>query len=205
MSTLVQFQDRIRSRLAVNASDSFLTAARITEAVNQALKQIALEHDWPWLSTSTTLTTVAEQAAYPVPADFLRSKSLRRTDTGAALAARNTQEIEGWIGLGEPRVYAIEGNEILLAYIPSGPFSLTHRYIRQENTLAASSDTPLIPTYWDEGVIEYAVYLLGRALNLPEQADGARKAYLDWLFRGRDNSRQVKAPGRVNVRPGGWF
>lgn len=205
MSTLAQLRARIRSRMGVNEADSFLTDARILEAINQALKQIALEHDWPWLSTQHTITTAADVAAYPVPADFLRTKSLRRADTGQALTARNTQEVEGWIGVGEPRAFAVEGDEILLSYVPNAEYVLIHRYIRQETALAADSDTPRIPTYWDEGVIEYAVYLLARAIKRPDEADAARRAYLDWLYRGRDNSRQVKAPGRVNVRPGGWF
>ena len=205
MTTLSNFRTGVRDRLAVSDNDTFLTDTRLADFINQAIRQITLEHDWPWLQKTTTIQTVAGVSEYDLPDDFLRMGSLVQVGSNRELEYQPVQQADRWISEGNPLVFSIYGGKLLLKPTPNGELEFQLRYICYEPELVSGSDVALIPDYWDDGVLEFSVYLAARSIKRFDEAELALAAYREWLARGRDNTRQVKSPNRVVPRPGGWF
>ena len=206
MPNLATLRSRLRDRLAANTNDTFLTATRLDNAVNAALQKSTTVHDWPWLQTSTTITTAANDAEYAVPADFLRTNVLSATDTGYPLDPRSMKTLRTITSTRqEPSYYAIYAGSVHLRPTPSGIMTLTHDYYRIENTLLSDSDTSLVPDPFADGIVEYAAYLMFRATREADKAAEALAAYKLWVKDTADNLKQTREPLRITVRPGSFF
>lgn len=206
MPTLSDLRTRLRDRLAAHTNDTFLTSARLDSAVNTALQKSTTAHDWPWLQTTETITTVIATDTYDVADDFLRTNSITVTSTGAVLEARSMKIIRQVVGSGSPAdTYAIYGSKIYLRPIPSAIDTLTHDYYRVENTLLSDSDFSLVPDPFADGIVEYAAYLMFRATRELDKADEALSAYRTWVKDSQDNLKQTREPLRISVRPGSEF
>lgn len=202
MTTLTQFIAEVRSAGNFATDDTRITDAVVTREINRALKRIALVHDWPWLQVEGTVNVVANTNTYALPADFLRLISLRHTDTAENLYIRSIQELDQYLGTSRPMAFAVWGGNIVLAATPNGTYTLKLRYIKQETVLVAGSDTPVIPSYWDEGVIEAAVVQLLRISMRMDEATAAEERFQTWLRETQDNIRQTRGTPRVRVRRG---
>lgn len=183
-----------------------MTPPKITAAINSALRQVSLEHDWPWLQQTTTLSVVAGTASYPVPSDWLRTIHVTDPSTGDKLLLSSLESLDRLGTLtGSPSIYCVYANAILLGPTPLASKSLKHRYIRTENTLTNDNSIPLVPVEYEEGVVEYAAFLFLRQLREAARARECWDAYGDWVKRARDNIRQGREPIRVQHRSGGWM
>lgn len=206
MPTLSTFRSRLRNRLASHPDDTFMTSARLDEAVNSALQKSTTTHDWPWLQTSTTITTAADDAEYAVPTDFLRSNVLSIADTGYPLDPRSMKTLRTITHTNsEPSYYAVYAGSVHLRPTPSGITTITHDYYRVENTLLSDSDTSLVPDPFADGIVEYAAYLMFRSTRESDKAKEALDAYKLWLKDTADNLKQTREPLRITVRPGSFF
>lgn len=204
MATLAEYRNQIRSIGNFPANDTRITDAVVNREINRALRRIAMIHDWPWLQNERPITTTAERAIYALPDDFLRLISLRFVDTTIPvnLTLRSLQEVDEVPGPGQPHVYSIWSGSIKLAPEPSGGYSLALRYIRQENVLTNDSDVPLIPDYWDNGVLDGALVELYRTAARNDEAALAEQRFGQWVSETQDNVRQSREAPRVRVRPG---
>lgn len=197
--TLTELQGILRNRIPVASTDTQLTATVLTSLINTALQAVSAERNWPWLLTSTALTTVAGTAGYATPTAWLSTDTIIETTTGLFLANRNRKDVLAvpTSVTGEPVMYSIDGSNIVLRPIPDAVYSFTHYYFKMEPALASGSDTPLVPVGSDEGVIEYATFLALRFRREDQRAIYAKKAYDDWVERMADNitgSRDTRAP-----------
>ena len=205
MSTLTVLQGLLLGRTARLATDGQFTAARQTEFLNAALRQIALERDWPWLQATASISVLAATRNYPVPSDWLRTVRIFDPATGRDIQNASTADVDRIVSTDEPAIFSVYGSEILLAPSPAAAVTLTHRYCRRETILVSGVDTPLIPAEYEEGVLEYAAFLSFRFLKDTGRAAEARTAYSEWVRRAQDNIRQSKANPRVTHRPGAWL
>lgn len=206
VSSLSTLRTRVMERATISVVDPDTSTLKVTAAVNSALRQVTLEHDWPWLQQTATLSVVADTAFYPVPADWLRTIHITDPATGDKLLLSSLESLDRLGTLkGPPSIYCVYSSAILLGPTPSAATSLRHRYIRLENTLTADADTPLIPVEYEEGVIEYASFLVLRHMKESARARECRDAYINWVNRARDNIRQGREPVRVQHRLGGWL
>lgn len=205
-TTLAQMRAEVRLRTNSVSTDTVLTNAIIDGAINDGLRQVSLEHDWPWLFTSETITTAADDGQYPVPADYLRTVSIVDRETGIPLEHRSIIEIDQLTPLdGLPGIYHSYGDSILLAPTPTTVRTYTHRYVRVENVLSGDAATPLVPLEYREGAVEWAARQAFMYVRNPEAARQAETGFYDWLRRARDNMRRTKEPLRIRVRPGSWL
>lgn len=204
---LTDLQTRVRERMALQTADTFLTAARITNAVNNSIQQISLEYDWPWLQidTAATITTVAGTTAYALPTDFLRAELIVEASTGIVLNRHTFRELSMITTRGRPLMYVVRGTKIHIRYIPDAVYTLSHYYIKRETLLASGADLPLIHEPFLDGVVEYSAYLLFRAIREAEKAGAAQTAYKAWKERSRDTLTQDRSTNSVYVRPGAQF
>lgn len=202
--TLAEYDARVIDRITTVAGDTRLTSAVRYRAINDALAQICLEHDWHWLSTSATITTVAGTSTYSLPARHIRTDSITETSTGISLSRRSQIELDQVVYSGPPRIYHIDGTAITMKPTPDGLYSLTHRFRQFEPQLVLTTDAPIIPDLYSRGVVEYASLLLLRQIKEMERAVEAEKDYGAWLKRVQDNENMSREPIRVRVRPGSW-
>lgn len=204
MATLAEYRAQIRSIGNFPANDTRITDAVINREINRALKRIAMIHDWPWLQTEKTIITSASRASYALPDDFLRLISLRFTDTTVPvnLTQRSKQEVDAVPGLGQPHIYSIWSGNVKLAPTPSGTYTLCLSYISQESALTNDSDVPLIPDYWNNGVIDGALVELLRTAARTDEAALSEQRFEQWVTETQDNVRQSREPVRIRVRPG---
>lgn len=203
--TLTDYEQRLIDRLSTVSGDTQLTQAVRFRAINDALAQICLERDWPWLLTSETIATVAGTSTSALPARHIRTDSITETATGISLSRRSQIELDQVIYQGPPRIYHIDGSAITFKPIPNGVYSLTHRYRQFEAQLTSGSNTPLIPDLYSRGVVEYAAILCLRQVKEFERSAEAEKDYGAWLRRVQDNVNMSREPIRVRVRPGSWI
>ena len=197
---------RVRDRAELDANSTLMTSAVLLRMVNQALEQISLEKDWPWLHASGPLVTVATARTAATPTGWIRTISLVEASTGEALTRRAARALDEIVATGKPYLYSVAGNTIAVAPIPDAVYSYTHRYVRFEPTLTdASTGVPLIPQVYGQGVVEWAAKLALLKTKQFEKAAQAQKDYQDWLKRVVDNVNQGQAPLRIEPRPGAWF
>lgn len=205
MSTLTQLETKVLRRTGKVAGDTLLTQAVRYEAINEALFQIALAFDWPWLQSSETISTVAGTATASTPTNFLRTASLVETSTGIVLTRRSIIELDQVVASGRPEIYHVDNATITFKPTPDAVYAYKHRFIRTEPALASGSDVALIPSYYDRGVTTYAAYILFTQSHEIDRALEAMKEYEGWLRRTADNINQSKQGIRIRVRPGSWF
>lgn len=202
--TLADYDARLLDRVSSVSSDTRLTSAVRYRAINDALAQICLEHDWGWLATSATITTVAGTSSYALPTRHIRTDSITETITGISVSRRPMIELDQVIALGPPRIYHVDGALVFLKAIPDGVYSLTHRFRQFEPQLTSGSDAPLIPDVYSRGVIEFAAMLCLRQVKEYERGAEAESDYGSWLKRVQDNENMSREPMRVRVRRGSW-
>lgn len=204
-TTLTVLDGKVLNRLGTASSDTRLTQTVRFEAINEALQQICLEHDWPWLLTSETITTVAGTSSYSLASDFVRSKSFVETATGLELAQLSTVESDQIIFRGRPSIYTLAGSSVLLKPIPEGVYSILHRYYKVEPVLTTGAGIPLVPLLYSRGVVEFAAMLLAKEIRETDRALEAERDYGSWLKRAQDNIHQSREPLRIRIRRGSWL
>jgi hypothetical protein len=203
--TLTDLIAGVRLRMNSYSTDTRLTDAVITGAINDAIRKITLEHDWFWLvPTPATISTIAGTKSYSLPAAHLRTKNLVLTDTGDALVQYPITDLDRVVAEGRPQIYAIEGSTLYLAPTPDAVYAIQHRYFQTETPLTSGSDTPLIPKEFSEGIIQEASKNAARFIKDSQLAQECAADYNDWLKTARDNNLKSKEPMRVRVRPGAW-
>lgn len=206
VSSLSTLRTRVMERATIIGSDPNMAPTKITAAINSGLRQTTLEYDWPWLQQTATIAVVQNTSTYPVPSDWLRTFYITNPATGDKLTPASLETLDRLGPMsGIPTLFGVYASAIILGPTPSGALSLRHRYVRMENTLVADGDTPLIPVEYEEGLIEYASYIVLRQLSESARAQECLKAYGEWKTRSQDNIRQIREPIRVQHRPGGWL
>lgn len=203
--TLGQLRDAVRRRVPITETDTQLGYEIIDEFINTALRQVSVEHNWPWLLDTQTITTTASDDTYNVDADFLTTKTISENSSDLVLRNMALQDI---LEIPEtttdrPQFYVIDREQVVIRPVPDGVYTLTHYFYRMEPALSGDSSQPFIPYAYDEGVVEYATYLCLRMKREDQRAVLSLKAYQDWVRRTADNLVESREPKAPRVRRGG--
>lgn len=204
-SSVATLRSAAIDRASALSTDTGLTPARWLVFLNAAARQIALEHDWFWLEAVANISVLAGTTDYALPASYLRTEGVVN-DLGRPVALVPKLAIyEYQQGTRRPLAYTILGSNVVLGPTPDTAYTFKHVYIKAETTATGDSDTFLIPVEFENGLVEYAVYLALRYLRQEDRAGEALAAYHAWLERTHDNRLRTREPQRVRVRPGaGW-
>lgn len=205
---LSQLRTAVRTRCGFNGSDSFHTDDSLNAAINEANWTLADEQDWPWLTDTETLSTVAGTATVAVASDWKSTVSLHRIlDTFAdRLDPVSIDDIDRYSdNQGCPQVFAEWGSALVLAPVPDNTYSLRHRYRRVEDELIADTDTPLSPQSMHRLIVlKAAAIAFARDGNIVE----SRSVLVDYesaVVRARRRLNRSGSPSMPRVRPGaGW-
>lgn len=188
---LEAFRTALEHRVGTAYSDAYLTSV-----VNAAVHHVETEHDWPWLEATESINTSSGDSSYPADDTWRRTVSLR-LPSGFQLEQVTIEEVDRYtVDSGEPKFFAVFGDELVVGPTPSSTLSLQHRYVRTEPDLVGDSDTPILPVTWHLAVVEYAAYTIHRRENDSARAEAALAAYRGWIERmDREASRLSPSVG----------
>lgn len=194
----------VYDRCGVDTDDGLLTADVVNRFVNSALHLIAADEDWPWLRTSTTITTDGS-ADYAMPDGWLKIRGVR-IDGDLPMTYYDKLELDQrWplaSTVGRPSEWCDEGDRLLLRPIPSGAFDVVVDYLRQEPELGSDSDTPLMPYTFHDAIVERAAVLAFRRTGEDGRAQAAMVEYAEWRKVAMKNGSRFRGPGKIRIRPG---
>lgn len=195
---------QVYDRLGVPTTDPQITAAVVQRLVNDALHEYEVEHDWPWLQASETLTTANGTDTYSLAANWRRTVSLRISDDWS-LDRYGLQDLFDSFSdntRGRPEAYTIWADQVILRATPDAVYSVKHRYMKKEADLSADGSAPFLPLEYQGCVVEKAASTALRRLRDEQRAASAEAAYQRWLVKMRDDTRRSRGNGHVRVRPG---
>lgn len=212
MATLTNTLTAVRSHLGVASGDGLFTDAILTAFINEALAEIATEHDWPWLQDSETGTIGAGSTYFTPGVSVVYAGTENVTITVSTnvipLQMRTYDELLQLYPTtqqGQPEAWAVKFEKVQLRPIPDASYVYIHTFIKGEKTLASGSDVPYMPDNYAAALINLTVYIaLGRSKE-DSRAVAALNHYNAWLSKMLDNRRRNRRPGRIRVRPGSWI
>lgn len=188
----------LQTRLGVPSGDALFTTAVCTILINDANHATEVRADWPWLEQSESINTANGTDAYtPAGTGWMRTISL--TISGRDPMERvSIGEIDRMLGAsGDPRFYAVYGDQLLLRPVPTSILAMKHRYVRSEPELANDSDTPLSPVSFHAAIVELAAAYGFRRANRNAEAGAAMASYEQWI------GRMLARADRRSTDPGG--
>lgn len=175
--------------------------------INAAIDEITAMRDWPWLSTTQTLTGDGTTTSFALPAKWMRTEHVV---ISGALEARfiNRADMDRFNYYEDQPtqyVYTIDGaNIVVKSAIPAGTTAV-HRYIVDETSLAAGGDTPLLPDRFSHAVVVRAIRIMAEQRRDSGLIDAMLAEQTQWDKKMRDEQEQVKGARRIRVRNGyGW-
>lgn len=129
--------------------------AQIRDAIQSAIRLHESERFW-FNESEATASTVAGQAGYAVPSDFLEADDLTLTVSGNRYPLvprgydwlRQVSVTEA--SRGRPGSWAIYADQLWLYPVPDGAYTLTLSYLKRLAALSASGDTNAWMTHGEE-------------------------------------------------------
>lgn len=154
----------LRNEVEARADDTSLSDSQINRWINLSYKDMVgrFEGEWPFLLSTDTQNTVANQAAYNLPADFSKSYDLTVQNATTAMVAdeyvfvpfmdRNLQ--------GLALAFTINAAQTQFTLHPTpdtAGLTITLEYFAEPLDLVADSDEPVMPNRWHEGIVYFAL------------------------------------------------
>jgi hypothetical protein len=173
MTQLSDLRSRVQTAYGIASGDTQANSSTLTTLINMALREIANDRQWDWNEAVATITTVANQEAYSLPADH--RKTMRIVDTN--LGREILQATPTWITryrdvTGIPVYWFIQDSQIHLVPTPSAAGeTYEHVYQRTEVTLSSDTDEPNIPSWADDLVVYTTAVKLAVRLNNRERRE----------------------------------
>lgn len=162
MPTRSDIRSWVREQTLLETDD--VESTIIDDWINQGIREIAMRFDWPWLTTTDTITTIDDQQAYNLPTDLARIEVVVDTDSRHRLAEFTPSEMWNRYGgnfpSGTPRRFFVWGSQIHLVPIPSTGETdeLTIYYYGSPTLLTNDGDEPQFDERFHLILAEYAIW-----------------------------------------------
>lgn len=185
-------RNQVRMVLPPEVSD--VSDININLLINQALKECSVAFKWPFLHTSTTITTVADQQEYALPADFLYGLKIVDDDHDAELEYVNPAQWFEWYGNSTQAStattaskFTIYDDEVLLFPVPSAAdvSRYTFYYYREITELSLDSHIPEFLDTFHWVIVEWVKWKLYERESMMDEAGRAFGQYADQIDRMR--------------------
>lgn len=199
---LAAMRQACRNALGVPSTDPLVSTSKLDGWLNDALQELSVERDWPWLfhTDATNTATVADQAAYTLPSDWrdtvtvtINERPLRRITVGTH------QAFDTYGDWHTDYHYSVMSGSLTIDPAPAAVLDLVHVYIRDEAVLAGDSDEPYLPSRWRHALVRRACASCCLANDDAGGHDRFRGEYDAWV---RKMLRHTQPKPRVYVRPG---
>lgn len=160
MPNRAEIRDWVRQHTLIEEDD--YADSKINAVINQGIRDLATQFDWPFLQTSYSFNVEEGQSAYPLPADFSHLAAAVRSSSGDVMVEITPQE--AWSEYGgdrtsdNPRFFYLWGNEFVVAPAKSGerPMAVTLYYFRHPHVLSADTAEPEFDAQFHMLLAEFA-------------------------------------------------
>jgi hypothetical protein len=203
--------DIVRDSLGGETTET-ISDTRILRYINQSYLEIASDHHFPQLSTSTTITTASGTAAYELSVSNVLKFEDMVDDTNNHLLYRMSEWqyhkfTQGSTTSGVPTYWYVSGvgsndrYEITFWPTPAGTYTINVYYIQKPDELVASptATSAVISEPWDDSIIYRAVARGWMQLGDPDVA-------AKWRGMAKQNDSSALnssfEPSYIRVRPG---
>jgi hypothetical protein len=203
-----ELRTAVYERTGEPSDSSLVTSTVLNGFIQSAIDLYSTQADWPWLQESASVAVSSGTATYAVPADWARTRFMRRDDRFPLRAFSLEELYTRWpddASSGPPTEFAIDEETLIFRPTPDGSYSVTHGYLKNEPVLAADDASPLLPRRYHYGLVDYASYLVFRRTGNRTEAQLARDEWETWIRSMMDDRRRIDGPMRIRVRPGGWL
>lgn len=144
MPTRTEIRDLVRTQTLVEVDD--LTDSKVDNLINQAIRDVSVRFNWPFLAKTDTIAIVNGTDTYAFPTDADRIQAILLTDSTEPL-----EEVSAATGLaadglspstGTPSWFFIWGEQFILRPVPDADTTLTVYYFRKPTVLTNDGDSP---------------------------------------------------------------
>ena len=162
------------------------TQRQLLALLNSLGKELVRKHDWNFLQTEHTFSTVVDQENYSMPADYARHINDTAWDRSNFWFMRGSMTPQEWqarkssvVAAGITKRFRVMGNEFLVEPTPTAVESLVYEYISENWTTDSggsnpsdvfNADTDL--TLFDENLLELGLkwkFLSAKGLPYAEE------------------------------------
>jgi hypothetical protein len=194
VATRLDLKAALIDKLGLLAIDEMIPDASLYRSINNGIRRMATEFDWPWLEDIASIAVAKDDNEYDLPARFVRAKVVSIDETElAAQSARNV--LYAFNQTGDPVDFVITGNKIKLYPTPVRAGTLVMVYTKADNELADDDDTVLTPDWFLDVIVTYAAIDQAIRLRDTQMLQNLRAAAADWILSIRnDQIRTAKIP-----------
>jgi len=151
-----------------------LSSTTLTRWINEGQELFCASFGFPWLEKSDTDTTVASTQSYSIPSDCRKLLAVFVGDNEYTYVPFSLKENVDTDSSYDARAYYTFDNKIYLLPTPTtSGTTITFYYYKMPTTLSNDSDTPTIPTRYQEALVFYG---LAMARDRDENMTAAREA-----------------------------
>lgn len=199
--TLQDLRDRLRHKVALPSNDQMVPDTDLDISINDGMNAMAADYDWPWLFKGETITTVAGQAAYLLPADHVRTLWVSDDTIGQDLIAKQRRDLTRWIVIqGRPYYYSVYGAGIRFGPKPDAVYTFSHTYLQAEPALVDPTDEPLCPDIYSDLIVLYAAIEEATRLKDFTQRTAFMNDAAAWTAKIKKHVRQEASTLRIKTR-----
>ena len=209
-SQLTTLQTNLLTRLGRPSTDPLLASATLTLELNYAAHFFATEYPWSWLETSETIATTNGNASYTVgsPSTYIDTVSLTVTGLPPMVRMSEAELYRQFptVVSGHPLFYCTTRiSTIVVRPVPITGIlpTLNHIYHKAETAMSGGTDVLLVPTWWEQAVVEKAAAELFIRMNDRARAADALARYQSVRDRAleRERRQQEASDGNNMVPP----
>jgi hypothetical protein len=166
----------------------------INGLIDEAIRYICMERDWPWLLTSTSLTLTSGTAA--LPTRFMKARRLVINNR----RARHVPLDEFLDVTRATGTWTIIGTNVKILPVPTAALTGTLYYYANEADLASDSAAPVMPELYQDAIVSYATHLAALVKQDDRRAADNLALYDVALRKMPSASSQRTGPRRVRVQ-----
>jgi hypothetical protein len=166
----------------------------INGLIDEAIRYICMERDWPWLLTSTSLTLTSGTAA--LPTRFMKARRLVINNRRARFVPLD-EFLDVTRATG---TWTIIGTNVKILPVPTAALTGTLYYYANEADLASDSAAPVMPELYQDAIVSYATHLAALVKQDDRRAADNLALYDVALRKMPSASSQRTGPRRVRVQ-----
>lgn len=185
-TTKQNLRDWLRLELKIDPNGRIWSDAILDRNIEKARTKVQSDgnHDWSFNDGENVENSVAFQATYDLPDDFVRLEEGQVRYNNQTVLPGNYSELKATYKdlaqFGQPNYYYLRNNTIGLFYAPNEVKQIDYCYRKKLPFLASDSDETGMPTEFDEAILQYASYLSwGDIQGREDKANQAIQNYLE--------------------------
>jgi hypothetical protein len=178
----VQLIDIRNEVYACGFDPGLYTQTRVNQFINNGYLNVVRRVNYYIDESTDDFPTITGTSLYPLPANFVKVRSLHDTGRDVEMVACGLRQIDqSYNTTGAPAYYAMDGANLHLWPAPDNIYPLEIRYWKMPLALTADTDVPTIPPDYHSMLVYWAVAECYSADDDPTTAQQWQARYDRWL------------------------